>query len=86
LSARVHVHLALTKGGSADITDVDGERVALLSTVSSPPGSTLDGALDDGTPIRIKVRGCRKEDERYRIDGRIIDLSRALRERLNASG
>jgi hypothetical protein len=81
----LNVHVKLAKGGEADITAASGDRVTLASTIPSPPGSTVDGALDDGTPIRVKVRGCRKSGERFTIEGRFVDLSRALRERLEAS-
>ena len=72
--------LRWAKGGEADLVALDGDRVTLSSTMSSPPGSYVDGALvNDGTAIRIKVRGCKKDGERYRIDGRILDLSKTLR-------
>jgi hypothetical protein len=78
------IHLRLAKGGEADVTAVDGERITLSSTASAPPGASLDTTLGDGTPMRIKVRGCKKVEERFHIEGRIIDLSRALRERLGS--
>ena len=78
-------HLRWAKGGEADIVALDGDRVTLASTMSSPPGSYVDGALvNDGTTIRIKVRGCKKDGERFRIDGRILDLSKSLRQQLLA--
>jgi hypothetical protein len=76
------VHLRLTSG-EADITRVDGDRVTLDATVSAPPGATVDAMLDDGTPLKVKVRGCRKIGERFHVEGRVIDMSRALRARLS---
>jgi len=78
-------HLRWAKGGDAEIVALDGDRVTLASTMSSPPGSCVDGALvNDGTTIRIKVRGCKKDGERFRIEGRILDLSKSLRQQLLA--
>jgi hypothetical protein len=73
------------KGGDASFVAVDVDRVTLDSSLSSPPGSLLEGTLlNDGGTIRIKVRGCKKEGERFRIEGRILDASRDLRTRVAA--
>ena len=75
------------KGGDASIVALDVDRVTLDSSLSSPPGSLVEGTLvNDGTTIRIKVRGCKKnvDGERFRIEGRILDASRDLRTRLAA--
>lgn len=72
------------KGGEADIVALDDDRVTLASTRPSPPGSCLEGTLNAGTTLRIKVRGCKRDGERFRIDGRILDLSKSLRQELHA--
>jgi hypothetical protein len=76
-------HIAFDKGGEADVLALAGERITLRSTIASPPGSPLTGTLHASvnahTPIRIKVHGCRREGDGFRIEGRIIDLSRDLR-------
>jgi hypothetical protein len=78
-------HLRWNKGGDANFVTQDGDRVTLDSSLSSPPGSLIDGTLvNGGDAIRIKVRGCKRDGERFRIEGRIIDASRDLRERLAA--
>jgi hypothetical protein len=77
-------HLVFAKGGEGEIAAIDGERVTLLATTSAPPGAYVDVTLNDGTPLRIKVRGCRRDGERFRIDGRILDLAKATRDRLTA--
>ena len=77
-------HLRWTKGGDATFVALDDDRVTLDSSLSSPPGSLVDGTLATGEPIRVKVRGCKREGERFRIDGRVIDLSRDLRAKLTA--
>jgi hypothetical protein len=70
------------KGGEAVIDAMNGDHVTLSSTTSAPPGATVEGALEGGTPIRVKVRGCKRDGDRFVIEGRVIDLSRELRERL----
>lgn len=78
-------HLRWVKGGDASFVAVDGERVVLDSSLSSPPGSLAFGALvNGGDAIRIKVRGCKRVGERFRIEGRILDASRDLRTRIAA--
>ncbi|HEY1958390.1 MAG TPA: hypothetical protein VGH28_22390 [Polyangiaceae bacterium] len=77
------IQLRWAKGGEAEIVAIDDDRVTLASTTSSPPGAYVDGSLvNDGTSIRIKVHGCKKDGERFRIDGRILDLSKSLRQQL----
>ncbi len=79
------MHVAWAKGGEADVVAFDDDdRVTLSSTISSPPGSLVDGTLNGVGSIRIKVRGCKRDGERFRIDARILDVSRQLRERLSA--
>jgi hypothetical protein len=78
--------LELVRGGTASVLEVDGERVVVLSSLSSPPGSPLEATLDGGT-LRIKVRSCQKVDadgagRSYRIEGRLVSLTRAQREAL----
>jgi hypothetical protein len=76
------MHVRWTKGGDAKLVALDDDRVTLDSSLSSPPGSLMDGALTTGEPIRVKVRGCKREGERFRIEGRVIDLSRDMRVKL----
>lgn len=87
------------KGGEADIVAITIDTIALLSTIPSPPGSRIEGAVlglapiaragagegSSGVSIRVKVHGCKREaDGRYRIDGRPLDLTRQLLDRLQA--
>ncbi len=77
-------HLRLPNEGVANIVAIDGERVSLLATRPSAPGCPLAGNLNDETPVRVKVHRCRKQGERFLIEGRLIDATRQLRERLSA--
>jgi hypothetical protein len=78
------VTLDLVKGGSAVVLETDGDRVTLLSSLSSPPGSTLELSLE-GESFRVKVRGCKKTEpvddagRSFRIEGRWVSLSRGAR-------
>ena len=78
------LQLQLDPDGRAEITHCEAERVTLLSTVPSPPGSTLIGTLDADVPsYRVKVRSCKKQsDGRFLIDGKLVNLTRAQKERL----
>ena len=74
--------LALDGGGSARIDHTDGDRVTLVATRAFPPGSTLEGALADGSRVRVKVRGSKQADAGFTVEGRFVNLSRQLREQL----
>ena len=75
-------HLRLANTGTANIVAIDGERVSLLATRASAPGCPLAGNLDDDTLVRVKVHRCRKQGDRFLIEGRLVDATRVLRERL----
>lgn len=76
-------HITWTGGGEADVSACEDDRVALLSTVASAPGSRPEGALSDGRAFRMKVHRCRRTaDGRFEIEGRLLDAPRALRDDL----
>ncbi|APR80495.1 Hypothetical protein A7982_05842 [Minicystis rosea] len=78
------MHLAWIKGGEADVTALDGDRISVLSTIPSAPGSRPDGALaGSGAAVRIKVARCRREGDRFLIEGRLIDVTRETRAELS---
>jgi hypothetical protein len=74
----------LEAGGTAEILDVNGESAVLRAPVAAPPGSTLSATPPgDSWPVRVKVRACRRVDgDGFRIEGRLIDLTRDQRARL----
>lgn len=82
--------LRFAKDGEAELVGLDGERVTLLAAEAAPPGAYVDCELaptdehPHGAAFRIKVRACKREGERFRVDGRVLDLSKALRELLAA--
>ena len=82
-------HLRWLRGGEATVLSLRGEAIALRSTVSSPPGSRLEGALLEpaGGILWVKVHGCRRQAEGdFVLDGRLFDTTREVRTRLEALG
>ena len=59
--------------------------IVLRSTVPSPPGSRIEGALAGEPParLRVKIHGCRRQAEGdFVLEGRPIDMTREVRERV----
>jgi hypothetical protein len=84
MSAGLNVALVLANGGAASIVENDGDHVTVRSSMASPPGSTL--ALEQRElTVQVKVRGCKRIDDSalpFRIEGRLVSLTRAGREQL----
>jgi hypothetical protein len=66
------------RGGEATVTALDGDRIVVLSTTPSAPGSRPEGALS-GSALRIKVARCRRQDDRFLPEGRLLDATRETR-------
>jgi hypothetical protein len=82
----MNVTLSLAKGGQAAIIANDGDHVVVLSSIPSPPGSTLE-ARHEELGVLVKVRGCKRDPDAppplsFRIEGRLVSLTRVARERL----
>ncbi len=80
-------HLELAGGGEAALLAANANAVVLRSTVASPPGSRVEGVLagEPGTVVRIKVHACRRqEDGSFLVEGRPLDLTRPVRDKLEA--
>ncbi|WP_437329266.1 hypothetical protein [Sorangium sp. So ce381] len=87
-------HLTWSKGGEAELVELDGDRVRLHSTASSAPGARVEGSLRaTGTAIRVKVARCRLRtptepngaapgERTYELEGRLIDATREVRAEL----
>ncbi len=90
MSARV----AWTGGGQGTVVSLAPKAVVVRSSVPSPPGSRLEGTLVAGAAsgagggtLRVKVHGCRRQPEGdFLIEGRPIDLTREVREQIEAQG
>ena len=72
-------HVRWSNGGGADVTAFDGDRISVLSTIPSAPGSRPAGVLSSGAALRLKVARCRRQGERFSIDGRVLDATRETR-------
>ncbi|MCC6552364.1 MAG: hypothetical protein IT372_04995 [Polyangiaceae bacterium] len=73
-------HVRWAKGGEAEVTALAGDRLRVRSTISSAPGSPLEGSLvASGKLVRLKVARCRREGDAFEIEGRLIDATRELR-------
>jgi len=83
----VSAHLTWLGGGEARFLMATAAAVSLVSSVPWPPGSRPTGSLVEApaATVRIKVHASRAEpDGTFRIDGRPLDLSREMRERLES--
>jgi hypothetical protein len=80
--------VAWALGGAARVLAVDAERVELWSTRPFPPGApalgTVPGPGGASLPLTVKVAGSAREGEGYRVRGRLVNATRALREALTA--
>ena len=80
----MNVPLTISNGGEAAIVENQGDHVVVRSSVASPPGSTL--SMKHGElAVLVKVRGCKRLAESqlpFRIEGRLLSLTRAARDAL----
>ena len=82
-------HVRWLKDGSAWLSKLEGGDIAVFrSTISSPPGSRLDGEIvTTRTAIRLKIHGCKlQNDGSYELRGRLLDVTRGLRVELSRIG
>jgi hypothetical protein len=80
--------IAWVKGGTARVVKLSADAIVLVSSVPSPPGSRIEGALADEptTTVRVKIHASRKQpDGSFLLEGRPIDLAKELRARIAAS-
>jgi hypothetical protein len=66
---------------------LEADAVVLRSTVPSPPGSRIEGRLEQEprAPLRVKVHVSRRQPEGdFVIEGRLLDATREVRARLEA--
>ncbi len=85
MSGGMREHIRWQKGGTAELVSLAIDAITLQSTIPSPPGSRLDGALatDPAKLVRVKIHGSKKQaDGTFLLVGRPIDLQKELREEL----
>ena len=75
-----------SKGGDATVLTLADDAIALRSSVPSPPGSRIEGKLVEPEPrgaVRVKIHSSkRQEDGAFVLEGRVLDMTRALRAKL----
>lgn len=64
------------------MTGLSGERISVVSTTPHAPGSRPDGALESGAVLRLKVARCRREEQGFVVEGRLLDATREARAEL----
>lgn len=73
------------KGGTAEVLSVSNDAIRLASSIPSPPGSRIEGAVD-GEPsakLWVKIHSSKKQpDGSFVLEGRPLNLGKELRERL----
>jgi hypothetical protein len=73
-------------GGEVRLIESDGDWAVVEATQAFPIGATLRALDASGAEYRIKVRGGKKVAEGwFRVEGRLMSLTREQRERLLAS-
>ncbi len=78
-------HVTWAKGGTASFVAAKDDHVTLASSIPSPPGSRLEGTLLEETPIRIKIHASKRQpDGSFVLEGRLVDFTREVRERIHA--
>jgi hypothetical protein len=73
------------RGGHATVERLDDDgAITLRSSVPSPPGSRVEGALEGGIGrLRVKIHGSKRQDDgSFVLVGRALDLTKELRERI----
>jgi hypothetical protein len=77
-------HVRWIRGGEASVAAFDGDRISVLSTTPSAPGSRPEGTLPSGAPLRLKVARCRRQEDGFLIEGRVLDATRETRAEVQA--
>jgi len=81
------VTLALVlDGAAASLVKVDGERFAMTAVRAYAPGAplkaTIEGTMD---AVEMKVgRSIRRAEGEFEVEGRLVNVTRALRQLLDA--
>jgi hypothetical protein len=74
--------LTWVQGGEARLVALADDRVNLVSTISSAPGSRIEARLASGCSVRVKIHRCKRDGEAFAIEGRLIDATRDVRAEL----
>ena len=81
------VRIDWTKGGQATVISLVDDAIALRSSIPSPPGSRIEGKTEGGEAVRVKIHSSkRQEDGSFVLEGRALDMTRAVRSVLAGEG
>jgi hypothetical protein len=81
-----HLEITLPSGNVALLLRSDGDKTSILSPEPAPPGSTVRGRIIDmSVEFQLKVRNCIKRESAFEIDGRVMNATRPMKERLARS-
>lgn len=72
-----------TKGGTATVEKFVEPWVTVRSTTSAAPGTPLQGRHGE-LLIIVKIKSCKKVDDAFVIEGRLVNLTKELRAALGA--
>lgn len=78
-------HVTWAAKGEARVVSLDAGAIVLRSTVPSPPGSRIEGALAGEPPakLRVKIHACKQQPEGdFLLQGRPLDMTREVRQRV----
>jgi hypothetical protein len=83
----VSARLAWAHGGAAEVIALTKDAITVRSTVPSPPGSRIEGALEGGGgTLKMKVHASKKQpDGAFLLEGRPLDMTREVRERVSSA-
>jgi hypothetical protein len=81
------MNVEFSSGGHGKFVALSGDRVELHCSKPAAPGTPLTGVASDGVRYEVKVRTCKKltsDPLVYWVEGRLLNATRAVRERLRA--
>ncbi len=80
------VAIVLSSGQRGAIVRLTGERVWLQSPIAAAPGARVEAQLDSGLAVSVKAQRCvKRSDGGFDVQGRIVNMTRELRNILTAS-
>ena len=75
-------------GGTGRLVSLEADSLVVRSSKPFAPGSRPEGTLGTGDTLRLKSHRCRREEQgdalSFTVEGRALDMSRALRDRIDA--
>ncbi len=89
MSGAIEVDLSGALSMRASFERWDGVELVVSAPLAAPPGARLDAQLVDDAHLRFRMKAIRcrrRDDDRFEITLRVLELSRAARASLDALG